>query len=94
MNGRIDAMLHTLPLTAGSVFPNMYIFNLQIKGGQRTPCSIAPARSGLGTSSSFTVGLLNALYALNSWMVSKRDLGRQVIRIEQEVLTEDVGCQD
>ena len=53
-----------------------------------------PARSGLGSSSSFTVGLLNALYALNSRMVSKRDLGRQAIRIEQEVLKEDVGCQD
>ncbi len=35
-----------------------------------------PARSGLGSSSSFTVGLLNALYALNSRMISKRDLGR------------------
>jgi D-glycero-alpha-D-manno-heptose-7-phosphate kinase len=53
-----------------------------------------PARSGLGSSSSFTVGLLNALYALDSRMVSKRDLGRQAIRIEQEVLKEDVGCQD
>src|SRR3984893_13824836 len=53
-----------------------------------------PARSGLGSSSSFTVGLLNALYALDSRMASKRDLGRQAIRIEQEVLKEDVGCQD
>ena len=53
-----------------------------------------PARSGLGSSSSFTVGLLNALYALNNRMISKRDLGRQAIRIEQEVLKEDVGCQD
>jgi D-glycero-alpha-D-manno-heptose-7-phosphate kinase len=55
---------------------------------------IAPARSGLGTSSLFTVVLMNALYALNSWMVSKHDLGRQAIRIEQEVLTQNVGCQD
>ena len=53
-----------------------------------------PARSGLGSSSSFTVGLLNALNALNAKMISKRDLGRQAIRIEQEVLKEDVGCQD
>jgi D-glycero-alpha-D-manno-heptose-7-phosphate kinase len=53
-----------------------------------------PARSGLGSSSSFTVGLLNALYAFNSRMISKRDLGREAIRIEQEVLKEDVGCQD
>jgi D-glycero-alpha-D-manno-heptose-7-phosphate kinase len=53
-----------------------------------------PARSGLGSSSSFTVGLLNALHALNARMISKRDLGREAIRIEQEVLKEDVGCQD
>jgi D-glycero-alpha-D-manno-heptose-7-phosphate kinase len=53
-----------------------------------------PARSGLGSSSSFTVGLLNALYALKSRMISKRDLGREAIRIEQDVLKEDVGCQD
>jgi D-glycero-alpha-D-manno-heptose-7-phosphate kinase len=53
-----------------------------------------PARSGLGSSSSFTVGLLNALYALNGKMVAKRDLGREAIRIEQDVLKESVGCQD
>jgi D-glycero-alpha-D-manno-heptose-7-phosphate kinase len=53
-----------------------------------------PARSGLGSSSSFTVGLLNALYALDSRMISKRDLGREAIRIEQDVLKEDVGSQD
>jgi D-glycero-alpha-D-manno-heptose-7-phosphate kinase len=53
-----------------------------------------PARSGLGSSSSFTVGLLHALYALNSQMISKRELGREAIRIEQEVLKENVGCQD
>jgi D-glycero-alpha-D-manno-heptose-7-phosphate kinase len=53
-----------------------------------------PARSGLGSSSSFTVGLLNALGALEARMISKRDLGREAIRIEQDVLKEDVGCQD
>ncbi len=53
-----------------------------------------PARSGLGSSSSFTVGLVNALHALKARMVSKRDLGREAIRIEQDVLKEDVGCQD
>jgi D-glycero-alpha-D-manno-heptose-7-phosphate kinase len=53
-----------------------------------------PARSGLGSSSSFTVGLLNALHALDSKMISKRDLGREAIRIEQDVLKENVGSQD
>ena len=53
-----------------------------------------PARSGLGSSSSFTVGLLNALAAMDSRMMSKRDLGREAIRIEQDVLKENVGSQD
>ena len=53
-----------------------------------------PARSGLGSSSSFTVGLLNALYALKSKMIPKRDLACEAIRIEQEVLKEQVGSQD
>ncbi len=53
-----------------------------------------PARSGLGSSSAFTVGLLNALHALDSRMTSKRDLAREAIRIEQQVLKENVGSQD
>jgi len=53
-----------------------------------------PARSGLGSSSSFAVGLLNALYALDNRMSSKRHLAREAMRIEQDVLKENVGCQD
>ena len=53
-----------------------------------------PARSGLGSSSSFTVGLLHALYALKGRMSSKRQLARDAIYIEQERLNEHVGIQD
>ena len=53
-----------------------------------------PARSGLGTSSSFTVGLINALNALKGKMVSKSDLANEAIRIEQDVIQEAVGSQD
>lgn len=53
-----------------------------------------PARSGLGSSSSFTVGLTNALAAFEGKMISKRDLAREAIRIEHEVINEKVGCQD
>jgi D-glycero-alpha-D-manno-heptose-7-phosphate kinase len=53
-----------------------------------------PARSGLGSSSSFTVGMLNALSALENRMASSRELAREAIRIEQDVLKESVGCQD
>jgi D-glycero-alpha-D-manno-heptose-7-phosphate kinase len=53
-----------------------------------------PARSGLGSSSSFTVGLLNTIYALLGRHISKFDLASQAIHIEQNVLNECVGCQD
>jgi D-glycero-alpha-D-manno-heptose-7-phosphate kinase len=53
-----------------------------------------PARSGMGSSSSFTVGLLHALYALKGHMPSKRQLALESIHIEQERLQETVGSQD
>jgi len=53
-----------------------------------------PARSGLGSSSSFTVGLINALNALNGRHVSRHELAHEAIRIEQEVIRENVGSQD
>lgn len=53
-----------------------------------------PARSGLGSSSSFTVGLLNAVNALRGQMTTKQALACEAIRIEQDVIKENVGCQD
>ncbi|MBI3551253.1 MAG: kinase [Elusimicrobia bacterium] len=53
-----------------------------------------PARTGLGSSSSFAVGLLHALYAMQNKMLDKLELAREAIRIEQDVLKENVGCQD
>ena len=53
-----------------------------------------PARSGMGTSSSFTVGLLHALYALKGQMPAKVQLAGESIVIEQEILKETVGSQD
>lgn len=53
-----------------------------------------PARTGLGSSSSFTAGLLNSVYALKGEMVTKEQLARESIYIEQEMCQENVGCQD
>ena len=53
-----------------------------------------PARTGLGSSSSFTVGLLNGLYALKGQMVTKERLAREAIHVEQDMIKENVGCQD
>lgn len=53
-----------------------------------------PARSGVGSSSTFTVGLLHALHALRGHMPSKEQLARESTYIEQELLRETVGSQD
>lgn len=53
-----------------------------------------PARSGLGSSSSFTVGLMHALHALRGEMRTKRQLAAAAMNMEQEILAENVGSQD
>ena len=53
-----------------------------------------PARCGMGSSSSFTVGLLHALYALLGRMPSQHQLALEAIHVEQELLAETVGSQD
>ncbi len=53
-----------------------------------------PARSGMGSSSAFVVGLINALTALRGRMISKQELARKAIELEHDHLREHVGCQD
>lgn len=53
-----------------------------------------PARTGLGTSSAFTVGLLLGLYGLRDQTRSKHALATDAIHVEQQVLKEAVGSQD
>lgn len=53
-----------------------------------------PARSGMGSSSAFAVGLLQALHALEGRMRTKMQLAEECIHIEQDVLHEVVGSQD
>jgi D-glycero-alpha-D-manno-heptose-7-phosphate kinase len=53
-----------------------------------------PARSGMGSSSAFTVGLLRTLYGMNGKMVSDRRLAQEAIHVEQDLIGEAVGCQD
>jgi D-glycero-alpha-D-manno-heptose-7-phosphate kinase len=53
-----------------------------------------PARSGMGSSSAFTVGFLRALYAMRGHMVSDRRLAKEAIQVEQDLIKEAVGCQD
>ena len=53
-----------------------------------------PARTGLGSSSAFSVGLLQCLHALKGQSVSKEELAKEAIHFERDVLQESVGSQD
>ncbi len=53
-----------------------------------------PARSGLGTSSSFAVGMLNAFYALKGKYVDKKKLADEAIYLERCLCAEAGGWQD
>lgn len=64
------------------------------KGIEMMHTSDIPAQSGIGSSSAFTVGLLNALYALKGKMTTKRQLAREAIHVEQNLIRENVGSQD
>lgn len=53
-----------------------------------------PARTGMGSSSAFAVGLIKAMTALRGKMIGKHELALQAIELEQHVLKECVGSQD
>lgn len=53
-----------------------------------------PARTGLGTSSTFAVGLLNAFYCLKGKYASKKQLAKDAIYLERTLCNEAGGCQD
>lgn len=53
-----------------------------------------PARTGLGSSSSFTVALLHALHAFQGRLVSREQLAAEAVVVEQERVNERVGVQD
>ncbi len=53
-----------------------------------------PARSGLGSSSSFAVGLLNAFHCLKGQFISREQLAKEAIHVERELCQENGGWQD
>ena len=68
---------------------------LNIKGGiEMVHTSDLPAMSGIGSSSAFTVGFLNSLYALTEKIINKRQLALDAIHVEQDLIKENVGSQD
>lgn len=69
------------------------LFNIK-EGLDLTHHGDLPARSGIGSSSSFSVGLLHALSFLKGEIYSKNDLAKKSINFEQNILNEAVGSQD
>ena len=67
---------------------------LQLHGVEIHHDGDLPSRAGLGSSSSFTVGLLNALNGLMGKISTKEQLARSAIYVERERLGENVGIQD
>lgn len=67
---------------------------LQKKALELVYAADLPAMSGLGSSSSSTVGMINAATALNRKIISKKKLAKFAIDIEKNILKESVGCQD
>src|SRR5690348_4418038 len=65
------------------------------RGIEVTSIADIPSRgTGLGSSSSFTVGLLNSLYAFNAQRVSAEHLAQLAARVEIEMCHEPIGKQD
>lgn len=64
------------------------------RGIEMVHTSDIPAQSGMGSSSAFTVGFLNALYALKGEIITKRKLATDAIHVEQDIIKENVGSQD
>ena len=65
-----------------------------LKGVEITSISDVPTGTGLGGSSSFTVGLLNSLYSYREKMASKEKLAREACEVELKMLQEPIGKQD
>ncbi|MBI2033740.1 MAG: kinase [Candidatus Liptonbacteria bacterium] len=68
---------------------------MKMRGGiEMQHNSDLPAMSGLGSSSAFTVGFLHGLYGLQGKLVSKQQLAKDAIHVEQNLIKENVGSQD
>lgn len=69
--------------------------HFDLKGGvEMNYMGDLPSKSGMGSSSAFTVGLLNAIYEHKKTRINKKKLALKAIEIEQEIIKENVGSQD
>ena len=90
---KVESVKSTDEIQHPAINAALKLFNIQ-EGLEIHHDADLPARTGLGSSSSFAVGILHALHALKGKMVSKRQLALDAIHLEQNLLKENVGCQD
>tara|TARA_A100001015_G_scaffold319434_1_gene442280 strand:+ start:3566 stop:4555 length:990 start_codon:yes stop_codon:yes gene_type:complete len=69
-------------------------YNLDNKKFHITYDGELPSRSGIGSSSSFVVGLLNIIYFIKKEKISKISLAKKAINFEHRILKENSGLQD
>jgi D-glycero-alpha-D-manno-heptose-7-phosphate kinase len=77
-----------------TVRESLKFFKLHNKKIDISHMSDLPAQSGLGSSSSFTVGLIHSLSTMNNIYKTKKELAYDAIKIENDILKENIGCQD
>ena len=90
---KIETVKHNEEIEHKAINSILKSYNID-NGLEISYVSDIPAKTGIGSSSSFAVGLINALHAMFYRSISKADLATQAIYIEQQVLKENVGCQD
>jgi D-glycero-alpha-D-manno-heptose-7-phosphate kinase len=90
---KIENVLNNAAIEHPSVRGCLQFMNIR-EGVEIHHVADLPARTGLGTSSAFTVGLLLGLYALQDRMRDKHALAQDAIHVEQELIGEAVGSQD
>ena len=84
--------------SVGEIKHNIFREGLRLlnisKGIELTSLSDMPSNSGLGTSGSFTIALLNVLHTYKKEFVSQEQLAEEACKIEIEILKEPIGKQD
>lgn len=97
-NFRISYSQTEIVDTVGEIKHNIFREALKLlgfdSGIELVSVGDVPANCGLGTSSSFTVSLLNALHAYKREFVSQRQLAEEACHIEIDILKEPIGRQD
>ena len=91
---KLETAKHTRNIDHPSVRESLKFMDMEKSGISISYDADLPARSGLGSSSAFTVGLLNALHGLKGKIVNKQQLAMDAIYVEQMLIKENVGSQD